>query len=58
MPGLCPTKKKYDMKFVNITPSKYDKDDIFIEVYDEVLNANSIWFEFNIRDKKYKYILK
>ena len=46
------------MKFVNITPSKYDKDDIFIEVYDEVLNANSIWFEFNIRDKKYKYILK
>lgn len=52
------TKKKYNMKFVNITPSNYEGDNIFIEVYDEVINASSIWFEFNIRDKKYKYILK
>lgn len=45
-------KKKYNMKFVNITPSNYEGDNIFIEVYDEVINASSIWFEFNIRDKK------
>lgn len=52
------TKKKYTLKFVNLTPSNYEGEDIFIEVYDELMNASSIWFEFNIRDKKYKYILK
>jgi len=50
--------KFYNNTLVNKTPNNYKGENIYLEIPEEVSNADNIWFEFNIRNKKYKYILK
>lgn len=42
----------------NKTNNKMDNNKVYFEVDKEINNADSIWFEFNIRGDKIKYILK
>lgn len=51
-------KYNYQLPFVNKTPLDNNLNEIYIEVYEEIAYADVIWLEFNIRDKKYNYILK
>jgi len=51
--------KRHSVKLKEVVSSKVKKQDTYyIEVLDEVENADSIYLLFNVRDKQYKYILK
>ena len=51
--------KKQTISFVQVKPLKTTvKDTFYIEVLDEVKNADNISLEFDLRNNKYVYILK
>ena len=51
--------KKQTISFVQVRPTKTKLNDIYyIEILDEVKNAESISLEFNLRNNKYVYVLK
>ena len=52
-------KKNHPIEFKEVNSKKTNQKDIYyIEVIDEVLQADSISFIFTIRDKNYEYVLK
>lgn len=49
---------EHNVKIVDKTPNNYSGSSVFFEVLDDLKNASKISLEFNIRNKKYLYILK
>ena len=45
------------MVFSDKTPGSYTKG-LYLAVDKDLANADSIWIEFSIRNKKYRYVLK
>lgn len=49
--------KEYDAEAINKTPDSASSS-IYLDVNKEILSADNIWLEINIRNNQYKYILK
>ena len=52
------TEPEYFAKFGSIVDNKYNDSEIFFEVSNEITTADSITFEFSIRNIRYSYKLK
>ena len=57
---LCYTLNNEKICYTNLKKidTKVKDNQLYIEVNQSIKQANKIWFEIEVRDKKYKYILK